>query len=84
MVMEHEKIAMLAQKISHTYEDVEDKVKRGQFEVLFDKYLAPVDTSGTMEPYDAIIKLGRKNPEALEKLLEEIDKLALMPKDSNQ
>ena len=63
MIMEHEKIVMLAQKISHTYEDVEDKEKRGQFETLFDKYLVPVDTSGTMEPYDLIIALWRKSPD---------------------
>lgn len=80
MILEHEKIVMLAQKISHTYEDVEDNEKRGQFEALFDQYLAPVDTSGTMEPYDAIIALWRKSPEGFECLLEEIYKLSLMPR----
>ena len=77
--MDIEKISLIAQKISFAFEDFYfDKNKRNQFTTLFDKYLSPIDPTGRMEPYDAIIQLGRKNPSEFEKMLKEIEEQKLV------
>ena len=53
-----EDIKKVAMEIFHSYEDSYlDKERRKIFEDLFDKYLTKVDTTGTMEIYDAVLKL---------------------------
>jgi len=68
-----EKVALIAQKISFAFEDhYPDETKRKLFLALFDRYLSPVDPTGSMETYDVIIQLGRKEPEELERMLKEM------------
>jgi hypothetical protein len=53
-----EGIKKVAMEIFHSYEDSYlDKERRKIFEDLFDKYLTKVDSTGTMEIYDAVLKL---------------------------
>lgn len=75
-----EKVGRLAQTISFSYEDlyhVEDK--RKMFHALFERYLSPVDPSGSMEPYDAIILLWRKNPAEFDQMVREMKDHKLIP-----
>ncbi len=61
--MNFDHMALIAQKISFAFEDhFFDEKKRNIFTALFNKYLQPVDPSGAMEPYDALVLLGRQNP----------------------
>jgi len=71
--MDIEKISFIAQEISFTFEDTfHVKAKKDLFIALFDKYLTDVDPGVTTDPYDAIIALGKKKPEAFESMLKEI------------
>ena len=71
--MDLDKIGLIAQEISFAFEDhFNDVEKRNLFDSLFVKYLAGVDPSGAMIPYDAIVLLARKNPDAFEKMLKEM------------
>jgi hypothetical protein len=77
--MEYEKIAMMAQTISWAFEDqFFEKGKRRMFQMIFEKYLNPVDPAGTLEPYDAIIKLGRKSPDEFERMVAELREKGLI------
>jgi hypothetical protein len=70
-----ENIKNIAMNIYHSYEDAYlDKEKRKIFEDLFDKYLVKVDSTGTMEIYDAVIRLAsqyRDNYDHMVKTLKE-------------
>jgi len=56
-----EDVKKVAMEIFHSYEDSYlDKERRKIFEDLFDKYLTKVDTTGTMEIYDAVLKLEQQ------------------------
>jgi hypothetical protein len=77
--MDIEKISLMAQKISFAFEDLyADKEKREIFNALFNKYLSQFDPSGVMEPYDAIILLGRKNPEEFDRMIQEMKEISLI------
>lgn len=77
--MDMEKISLMAQKISFSFEDhYTDKEKTEIFNALFNKYLSPYDPDGVMEPYDAIILLGRKNPEEFDRMIQEMKDLSLI------
>jgi hypothetical protein len=77
--MDIEKISLMAQKISFAFEDLyPDKEKRELFNAIFNKYLSQFDSHGVMEPYDAIILLGRKNPEEFDRMIQEIKDLSLI------
>jgi hypothetical protein len=77
--MNYDEIAQLAQKISFSFEDhFEDKEKRGLFNEFFNQYLSLIDPTGVMEPYDAIIALGRKNPSEFEQMVQEMQKKSLI------
>ncbi len=71
--MDIEKISLIAQEISFTFEDMfHEKNKKELFITIFDKYLNAVDPGITTDPYDAIIALGRKDPAAFENMLKEL------------
>jgi len=77
--MDIEKIGLIAQEISFAYEDdFNDKNKRELFGVFFDKYLSGVDTGGSLVHYDALVALGRTNPDKFEKMLKEMRKASLI------
>ncbi len=70
---DYDQIALFAQKISNAYEDFySDLEKRSLFEAFFDRYLAPVDPSGAMEPYEAVIALARKDLSEFERMISEM------------
>ena len=72
--MDIDKISLIAQDISFAFEDmIGDKDKKELFISLFDKYLNSVDPGITTDPYDAIIALGKKDPAAFEKMVNEIN-----------
>jgi hypothetical protein len=78
--MNLEKINLKAQQIVFAFEDNFDDVeKRKMFNAMFDKYLAPLDPDGIMEPYDVIVQLGRKDALEFERMLEEMKNLSLLP-----
>ena len=77
--MDIEKISFIAQEISFTFEDTfHIKEKKDLFIAIFDKYLTAVDPGVTTDPYDAIIILGKKNPEAFDSMLKEIKEKELV------
>lgn len=77
--MDMEKISLMAQKISFAFEDhYTDEEKREIFNTLFNKYLSQYDPGGVMEPYDAIIQLGRKNPDEFDRMIQEMKDLSLI------
>ncbi|MBI5740757.1 MAG: hypothetical protein HZA16_08545 [Nitrospirae bacterium] len=79
MAFDVEKVALIAQKISFAFEDqYADVAKRNLFVALFDRYLNPVDPDGSMETYDAVIALGRKEPEEFERMLKEMKDKSLI------
>lgn len=79
--MDTEKIALIAQEISFAYEDhYSDRKKQQLFHALFDRYLAPIDSDGSMDPYDAIVLLGRKNPDEFQLMVQEMKDAGLIKK----
>jgi len=71
--MNIEHISLIALKISFAFEDqFFNENKRSMFNALFNRYLVPLDPSGRMEPYDAIILLGRQSPEEFEHMVKEL------------
>jgi hypothetical protein len=79
MTFDVEKVALIAQKISFAFEDhFSDEQKRKLFFALFDRYLSSVDPDGSMETYDAIIQLGRKEPEEFDRMVKEMKDKALI------
>lgn len=71
--MDPDKLGLIAQEISFAFEDLYNDVEKRQlFDKLFLTYLSSVDPESTMEPYQAIIQLGRKNPEEFEKMVKEM------------
>jgi hypothetical protein len=79
MPFDVEKVALIAQKISFAFEDqFSDEQKRKLFFALFDRYLTPVDPEGSMDTYDAIIQLGRKEPEEFNRMVEEMKEKSLI------
>jgi hypothetical protein len=77
--MDIDKISLMAQTIIFAYEDLySDEKKKNKFIELFEKYLSPVDQDGRLEPYDAIIKLGRKNPSEFDRMVREMQEAALI------
>jgi hypothetical protein len=66
--------------IFHSYEDTYlDKERRKIFEELFEKYLAKVDTEGTMEIYDAVIKLERQSRIDFDSIVKTLKEQSLLP-----
>jgi len=79
MAFDFEKTALIAQKISFAFEDqYPDEVKRNLFVALFDRYLNPVDPEGSLETYDAVILLARKEPEEFERMIQEMKDKSLI------
>lgn len=77
--MDMEKITATAQKITFAFEDFYgDKKKRSLFDALFNKYLSDVDPAGVMEPYDAIVSLGRKSPDEFDQMVREMLEMDLI------
>ncbi len=77
--MDLNKISLVAQTISFAFEDFFfDEQKKNKFVELFKKYLSLVDPEGSLEPYDAIIKLGRKNPSEFDQMVREMQEAALI------
>jgi hypothetical protein len=77
--MNFEHTNLVAQKISFAFEDhYFDERKRNDFIALFNKYLLPIDTTGTMEPYDAIVLLGREDPSKFEHMVKEMKEKELI------
>jgi len=77
--MDMEKITMTAQKISFAFEDLYgDREKRAMFDALFNRYLAEVDPAGVMDPYDAIVSLGRAAPDEFDQMVKEMQKMKLI------
>lgn len=75
-----EDIKKIAMTIFHSYEDSYlDKERRKIFEELFDKYLAKVDTEGTMEIYDAVIKLEHQSRIDYDSLIKALKEQSLLP-----
>ena len=71
--MDIDKIGLIAQEISFAFEDhFNDVEKRNLFDAFFVKYFAAVDPSGALIPYDAIMLLGRQNPDGFEQMLKEM------------
>jgi hypothetical protein len=51
----------LAMKVVHAYEDSYfDRAKRDVFDTLFNRYLGMVDLAGDIDPYEAVVSLGRQ------------------------
>lgn len=79
MVFDIDRISHIAQTISFAFEDqYHDMNKRKLFQAIFGRYLSPVDPNGDMETYDAIIQLGRKEPEEFERMLKELRERSLI------
>ena len=77
--MDLDKISLVAQTISFAFEDFFfDEQKKNKFIEFFKKYLSLVDPDGALEPYDAIIKLGRKNPSEFDQMVREMQEAALI------
>ncbi|MBI5099208.1 MAG: hypothetical protein HZB30_08200 [Nitrospirae bacterium] len=77
--MNFEHMTLVAQKISFAFEDQYfDERKRNIFIALFNKYLLSVDTAGTMEPYDALVLLGRKDPSEFDLMVKEMKEKELI------
>jgi hypothetical protein len=77
--MDLDKISLTAQTIIFAFEDLfHDEKKKNKFVELFEKYLSPLDPAGRLEPYDAIIKLGRKNPSDFDQMVKEMQDAALI------
>jgi hypothetical protein len=75
-----EDINIIAMKIYHSYEDAYlDKEKRKIFEDLFDKYLTKVDTTGTIEIYDAVIKLASQYRDDYDHMVKTLKEHGLLP-----
>jgi len=75
----YEKALLTAQTISFTYEDLfGNEDKRKLFEVIFARFLNPVDPEGKLEPYDAIVVLWRQNPDEFSKMVEELKASSLL------
>ena len=75
--MNKDEIANIAQTISFAFEDnYTIKSKKEGFIGLFDKYLAAIE--GAAEAYDAILILGRENPEKFEQMLKEMKEQGLI------
>lgn len=71
--MNPEHIALIAQQISFAFEDqYYDEKKRNVFIALFNKYLLSADPTGTMEPYEAIIALGRQSLPEFDQMVKEM------------
>ena len=80
--MDIEKISLIAQAISFEFEDmIANKDKKELFIAMFDKYLNSVDPGITTDPYDAIISLGKTQPEAFDKMLKEMTENGLIALD---
>jgi hypothetical protein len=78
-ILDTDKIALIAQNIVFTFEDsFHDKDKQHKFSALFDTYLAPLDPNETMDLYELIVLLGRKNPSEFERMLEEMRRASLI------
>jgi hypothetical protein len=70
----------MSMKIFNAYEDSYlEKEKRKIFEDIFDRYLAPVDTGGKMEPYDAALLLGRQHSDTFEEMVKALKDEGLLP-----
>ncbi|RJQ16113.1 MAG: hypothetical protein C4560_10275 [Nitrospiraceae bacterium] len=77
--MDFENIEQITQKISFAYEDLFFETdKRNLFLGIFRRYLLPVDPFVQMEPYDAIILLGREAPAEFEQMVKELKDLSLI------
>ncbi len=77
--MDIDKIGLIAQEISFAFEDhFNDVEKRNLFDAFFTKYFASVDPSGSKIPYDAVMLLGRQNPDEFEKMLKEMREAKLI------
>ena len=77
--MNFEHINLVAQKISFAFEDhYFDEHKRNNFITLFNRYLLPLDPSGFMEPYDAIVLLGQNNPSEFDLMVKEMKEKELI------
>ena len=77
--MNIEQISLIAQQISFAFEDhFFNESKRGMFNALFNRYLAQLDPSGRMEPYDAMVLLGRQSPAEFENMVKEMKEKALI------
>ena len=77
--MDVDKISMIAQTIGFAFEDLfSDENKKNQFVAFFEKYLSPIDPGGSMEPYDAIIRLGRKKPQEFARMVKEMEEAGLI------
>jgi len=75
-----EDINIIAMKIYHSYEDAYlDKEKRKIFEDLFDKYLTKVDTTETIEIYDAVIKLASQYRDDYDHMVKTLKEHGLLP-----
>lgn len=75
-----EDIKNTAMKIFHSYEDSYlDKEKRKIFDDLFDKYLAKIDSIGTMEVYDAVIKLADQYRGDFDDMMKTLKEHSLLP-----
>ncbi len=78
-IEKYEKAGRIAQKISFAYEDhYNDINKQKLFHAFFDRYLSPIDPSGTMVPYDAILLLWRKNQAEFEQMVRELKEKKLI------
>jgi hypothetical protein len=77
--MNMESISSTAQKISFAFEDhYDDTEKRKLFAALFERYLSEVDPEAAMEPYDAMITLGRKNTDKFNRMVKEMEEMGLI------
>ena len=77
--MNFKHITDVAQKISFAFEDhYFDENKRNNFIALFNRYLLPLDPSGFMEPYDALVLLGRKDPSEFDLMVKEMKEKELI------
>ena len=75
-----EDIKKIAMGIFQSYEDSYlDKEKRKIFEDLFETFLTKVDTSGTMEIYDAVIKLAAEYRGDFDHMVKTLKQHSLLP-----
>jgi len=75
-----ENIKKIAMKIFNSYEDAYlDKERRKIFEDLFDKYLMKVDSTGTMEIYDAVLKLADQYRNDYDQMVKTLKEHSLLP-----
>ena len=71
--MDVEEIERIAEKIHYAFADnyvFQDK--RKMYTSLFDKYLSKVDQGVMTDPYDAVVSLGRTDPEEFNKFIKEL------------